>query len=409
MDGKEKIVWSIFSLVIGIAIILYVMGLFTNMDTIRRIHFDYMAGFSFQKECKDEYTEQESSRKHAYDALIKNRPNMTFGNLMNKYTLFWVPVGICILMTIYLKDVQIIYPDGTKIPYAGYFYLGIILTVVLIVLLQKVLLDEGSKVQMFVHLNDKDCYTNDPINSIKSQHRVQMVVCLILMVVLAGFYYLQKMFEKWIANTQATVQPGGLGRLFFESTLGKNYYIYTIVVLWIFSMIWIFKMTDFYEKLQMYILCYYPEQITTYKMLLQQYINDDKKYQAVKGIIEQTYLRIHKTYPDINQSNIDDYIYYLMHAKGRELENLTETPELINFKNFMMNLRSNTTYDFVLRDFLKWCTNYFILQFILVLYIVFHILYMQFKGPVSYSIIIGTIIIAFVLSWYSWFDTVLVV
>jgi hypothetical protein len=409
MDGKEKLTWTLFSLIVGVVFLLYVMGFFTNMDTIRKVHFDYMSGFSFQKECKDEYTEQESSRKYAYDSLIENRAHMKFGNQLHKYIIFWVPVTLCLIMALFLKDVTLNYPGATPRPYAGYFYLGLILTFGVAFLLYKVILDANSQVQMFVDLKDKDCQGDITLKSVKNQHQVQMLVVFILLIILITFFFVVRGFRGWLGNPTAVLKPDGLGKLFFEKIMDKNYFINAMVGIWILAMIWIFKMTDFYDKLQVHILCYYPDQIVVYKGLLQNYINNEKNYQAIKSIIEQNYLRVHKTYPDVNRSNIDDYIYYLMHFKGRELETLEDTPDLIALKNFMTNIRSNTTYDNVLRNFLKWCANYFIVQFILVIYVVFHVLYLQFQGPVSYSIILGTIVVAFVLSWYSWFDTVLVV
>lgn len=377
------------------------------------IHSRFMAGFTFQKECKDEYTEQESSRKYAYEALVQTIPQLRFGNQMNLYLIFLVPIFLVLFMTLYMRDLSITIksPDGSaKLQtYSGYFYLGIAIIVGLVIILQKVIFNTSSMVRMFLFLDEKNCYEDEYLFTEQHQHRIQSLVISLIIIFSIALYFLQNKIANWIQNPNPGLQPGGFGKMFFEKTVDKNYFIYGMLGICFLAIQWIYKMTNFYPLLNSQVLCSYPEKIQAYKLLLQQYIAKKENYDAVKKIIEQTYLRVHKSYPDVNQSNIDDYVYYLMHARGRELESLPDAPELIDIKNFMLQLRSDSTFEATLRSFIQWCVRYFLLQFAIILFIAFHYLYKLYPISVSYTIIIGTIVVAFIASWYSWFDTVFVV
>lgn len=413
MERKEKWAWSLFSLFIGMTVLLYLIAFFTHIGAVRQLHRDYTKGFLFQKECKDEYTEQESTRKWTYDAIIHHRQDLSFGDGMNVYVLLWVPLVLCALCIIYMKEIHVKVASGNMQAFYGYFFVGITVTVILLAILHKIGIDRTSEVRLFTFLTKKNCNLDD-VTDIQINKRVQGGLLFVMIVLVIAFFMIQRLMKKWTSDPNSNIKPFGFSEVFFNKTTEFNYLVYAIILLWFMSWVWISTMTRFYGKLQDGILCYYPEQIATYKELLRQYVQDEQKFEQMKTLIEQNYFRIHMSYPNVNQNNIDDYVYYLMHFKGRELEHLEEGENTIadmhltNLRNIMLTLRTNKMYKTTLFDFLKWCAFYFILQFVIVIYILFHAFYTRFQIHVSYIVILGSIMLAFALSWYSWFDTVLV-
>jgi hypothetical protein len=61
-----------------------------------------------------------------------------------------------------------------------------------------------------------------------------------------------------------------------------------------------------------------------------------------------------------------------------------------------------------IRAFYKKTTVFFIVQFVVLMYALFHAVYARFPNQFSYMIIIGTSLMAFILSWIAWFDNAIV-
>jgi hypothetical protein len=113
--------------------------------------------------------------------------------------------------------------------------------------------------------------------------------------------------------------------------------------------------------------------------------------------------------PTITEDNIGDYAIYLMNWRGREFEDLPESPELNKLREFMYRLRNDRVYQRALEDYFKFSKRYLLFHLIVILYIVFHVLYQQESMRRGLIFMIGVGIIAglFVLSWYAWFDVAL--
>lgn len=233
--------------------------------------------------------------------------------------------------------------------------------------------------------------------------------------------------------------PTSIGEAFAQQLRDAPYIVYVWVVLWLFIAYWVFATVRHHAHLRTKVLCPYETQMDDYKTLLMNYIYPapdpalyptkeayDRetlaRFERIKDHIERNYLRIHGSLPSPaiteDDENITEYIDYLMHWRGREFETAPESPELNELRDFMYRLRTHTVAKNTMEGYFKFNKWYLLIHFVVILYLVFHLLFIYdkdlnstqetlFEKWMTLFVTVGLIGGLFLLSWYAWFDVAL--
>jgi hypothetical protein len=423
----------IFWLILIVGFALYTVSIFNNINAIRKIHGGFIKGFYFQKECDDEYTEYESLRHHTYNALKNERAALDVGSYMNLLLLFWMPVATLLLLTGHMIGVSLIWTGVMAIVLVYVAYA-----------MSKLYLNPTYNGRLYQFFEGSYCDTAS--TSITVMRRFQTFLILITGAIIYGYYALHSKYENGTKTVYLNKFPTNLdkevvskirsgdekqypvGYLLYQYATKRNYLFYGLVVVWLFAYLWVFLTTKHYNRLREHVLCHYDNLMAEYKVVLETYIYPDpesssyatqeaydketeKRYNDIKDRMERNYLRIHEIMPlpSITEDTVGDYAIYLMNWRGREFEDLPESPELNKLREFMYRLRNDRVYQRTLEDFMKISKRYLLFHLIVILYIVFHVLYKNttIQRGLIFMIGVGVIVGLFALSWYAWFDVAL--
>lgn len=394
LQGKmTNMSWFIFSGLTVLIGFLYIIGVFYTINTIRKIHAGYKKGFIQQKECKDEYMEMESFRKNMYDTVYTQRNDLDNSIRVFVYLLFIIPIAFLIFIACYLRSQN-----------EAFYFITFAVTILTIILLHRVLIDSTSNKTVFTYLASRVCDLKDVSNT-KTNYYTQLFVFVVTFAIIYTLYRTRK----FVLDPNTSLREG-FSKVFTSTVEPYSFFIWLSILIWALTFIWVSSMTKWYEQLHNTILCNYPEQLAGLKLLLATYVEvDDNNYQLMRKVLQQCYFRVHQKYADIDMNNIENYAIYLMHYKGREFEELPESKELNAIRDFMYQIRTDQKLQKPLEGFLRWSIRYYTIQFVIIMYILFHVLYKLNPYYLAYTVIAGTIGLGFVLSWFSWFDTVMIV
>jgi len=384
---------SIFIGLTGIPILLYIVGIFYSGDTIRRLHEATSVGWNYQAGCKNEYMESESYRKATFDAVQKEKYNLDSAMYIFLLVLFIVPIVTLLCVFFLMKSYN-----------SAYYFITLIVIGAIGPMLYEVTLNKSAKNRVFSMFSQKDCNL-DVFNPVSSHNKVQFLVLALFCAVVYVYY-------KAFNHIHSLEGLQGFSDAFVKGITPYQYVYGVVVIIWLLAFVWVRLMTKEYDTIQQHVVCYYPQSQDGYKAAVTRFIQQDPSvYKLLVKVIQQNYFRAHSKYADIDRDNITDYVDYILYQNGRELENLESTAnveELNKLRDFMYQLRNDRLMEEPIRAFYKKTTVFFIVQFVVLMYALFHAVYARFPNQFSYMIIIGTSLMAFILSWIAWFDNAIV-
>jgi hypothetical protein len=439
-----------------IGFLIYIVAVFSNLDSIRKLHGEYLKGYLFQKECGDEYTEYESFRRHTYEALKNQRGALDRGAYLFILLLFWVPFGILMLVVGHMIGIS-------------KMWLGIFLLIAVYFLLMmiKIGLQKNDAIHLYQYFNESGCDgTGDQQNNMHKT--LQSIVFVFGAFVVYGFYGLHSHFTNvnnksvpvFINKFPLVSKPntsGGssvatyktsedyermldadkpFGWRLYESTDKSGFKLgyYAFIFIWVMAYLWLYYSNTAYQKLRLNVLCYYEDLMSGYRVAVANFLNPpaegrsmesmpkeaelEERFQFLKEHVERNYLRIHGSPPlkTVAKDNLaDDYTIYLMNWKGREFEIFPDSPELNALRDYMYRLRNDRVYVQTLQKFFKFSKWYYFIHLVVIVYVLFHALYANIglgltkslATPITIGICVIGILGLFVLSWYAWFDVAL--
>jgi hypothetical protein len=418
---KSRIATIILLSLVFITFGFYAIATFTNINAVRKIHGGYIKGFIYQKECTDEYTEHESSRRMLYDALKEERDSIDLGSYTSILLLVWIPVVFAVLMAC----------SRIGIPTRAIgLWVSAMVALAMLYLCFHIAIDPDFRARFYTFFKGTYCDAPQDLRP-QRQYFHQGILFLTTMAVVYGYFKTRVSSVGEGANS--------IGEALAQQLQSRSYIPYALIVLWLFTAYWVFATVRQHANLRTKVLCPYEVQMDDYKTLLMNYIYpapDPAKYptqdaydretlarfERVKDHIERNYLRIHGSLPSPaiteDDENITEYIDYLMHWRGREFETAPESTELNELRDFMYRLRTQTVSKNTMEGYFKFNKWYLLIHLVVILYLVFHLLYIYNKDPDSDEetpferwmtlLVAGGIIGGlFLLSWYAWFDVAL--
>lgn len=424
---KERFASIYFWSLIFIGFALYTVGILMNINTLRKIHGEYIKGFYFQKQCSDEYTEYESLRRHGYESLKNERGALDTGSFMFLLILFWIPLLLSSLLMGYMFNLS-----SNIIWLAVYAITFICIVLVLVNILTKIESREDFY-QFF-----KGAYCNTISSGGNRYGLFQGALFILTSVLLYAYFNLHSRvdggqrtgYSKNFMTTNEDESPKILGYEIFKVSDRNSIMVYLFAVIWVFVAIWVNISNKQYIRMRKDILCHYEGLMEDYKEALVNYIypkpdptiyptqtaydrETEDRFKRIKDHVERNYLRIHGTMPSptITEESdlIGDYAIYLMNWRGREFENYPESPELNVLRDFMYRLRTDRVYKKAFESYFKFNKWYLLIHLVVIVYILFHILFSMegFERWMTILIAVGILGGVFLLSWYAWFDIAL--
>lgn len=429
MDKTRVSAVYVFSLLfVGFAI--YAVGVLMNINTLRKIHGEYIKGFFFQKQCSDEYTEYESLRRHGYESLKNSRGALDSGAFVFLLILFWIPILLAALMMGYMIN------PSKQIGFLIWAWFLAVIVLFMMSVLFYVLIDVKTREKFYQFFQGTYCNTISPNNARYTMFQGAMF--LFTSVLVYSYYTLHSNTEDgrttgYIKNFTSGETPDRgkfLGYEIYQYSDANKSLVYFFVVVWILVAAWVYLSNKQYMRMRRDILCYYEGLMEDYKDALMNYIypvpdpalyptkaaydrETEDRFKRIKDHVERNYLRIHGSMPSPTiqeDDSIADYAIYLMNWRGREFEDFPESPELNALRDFMYRLRTDRIYKKAFDSYFKFNKWYLLIHLIIVVYILFHLLYdksPEFQKWMTVFIAIAILVGVFLLSWYAWFDIAL--
>ena len=412
-----------------VAYALYAVAIFMNINTLRKIHGAYMKGFYFQKQCRDEYTEYESLRRHGYEALKNERPALDNGSFLFLLILFWTPMMLTFLLMGYMLGL----PTNTI-----WLYVLILAGSFIVMMLINLLTKTTYRDNFYQFFKGSYCNTLTP-----NAPRYVFYQGILLMFTAVLFYSFYSLHSR-VDNGTTTVylknfldpkaNPGAvtsLANAIYQKADQNLVMVYLFGAIWVFVAYWVNRSNKQYMRMRSDVLCHYEGLMEDYRDALMNYIypvpdpkiyptreaydrETEVRFKRIKDHVERNYLRIHGTMPSPtiteDSDTIGDYAIYLMNWRGREFEDVPESPELNALRDFMFRLRTDKVYKNAFEGYFKFNKWYLWVHLVVIVYAIFHILYTSsatFEKWMTLLIAIAIIGGVFLLSWYAWFDIAL--